>query len=153
MHHFAGGEKTGEKRVVAQVGLVPRLCVVPLLKNSSMASVPPPPPAAPLISGKLPQPQVHSPPRPQHAAIPIPPEVPPVQETDGSSPAVNDHSEFLPLQDGTSHEPSDGPEEKKPLPVQETDPAPQALGQQTSESRVPSEANGQTVENGEEHLS
>ncbi|XP_030593453.1 pollen-specific leucine-rich repeat extensin-like protein 3 isoform X3 [Archocentrus centrarchus] len=148
MHHFAGGEKTGEKRVVAQVGLVPRLCVVPLLKNSSMASVPPPPPAAPLISGKLPQPQVHSPPRPQHAAIPIPPEVPPVQETDGSSPAVNDHSE-----DGTSHEPSDGPEEKKPLPVQETDPAPQALGQQTSESRVPSEANGQTVENGEEHLS
>ncbi|XP_063332545.1 actin nucleation-promoting factor WAS-like [Pelmatolapia mariae] len=121
-----------------------------------MASVqqppPPPPPSPPvtLCSGKQ---GPLLPPCPQHAAIPIPPEYPPVQETsgssqanfseNGSSPPMQNGLQFPSSQDSTGPELSDGDEEKKHLPVQETDPAPQTLAQQASGSRVPDEADAQ----------
>lgn len=40
--------------------------------------------------------------------------------------------QFPPSQDGAGPELSDGDEEKKHLPVQETDPVPQTLAQQVS---------------------
>ncbi|XP_006787470.1 formin-like protein 3 [Neolamprologus brichardi] len=128
-----------------------------------MASVqqppPPPPPSPPvtLSSGKPPPS-----PCPQHAAIPIPPEYPPVQETsgssqanfseNGSSPPMQNGLQFPPSQDSAGPELSDGDEEKKHLPVQETDPAPQTLAQQSSGSRVSDEADAQAGENGEERM-
>ncbi|XP_035516345.1 WAS/WASL-interacting protein family member 3-like [Morone saxatilis] len=97
------------------------------------APAPPPPPPPPSLCTNLPD-KSRSPPCPQHAAIPFETS-PPVQETSPSSGTLQEISpatQQLPVENGLQGPPSEGKDnpsdsEDKSGPVQETDPAPQAL--------------------------